>query len=326
MTEIKNSPLGKFVFRLTGTVGRAELFYTPPAIVSILGAYQGNYPTIGWLLILWMIFVIARPVERIIALRRQWQSEINTQQNSSAVGIIERIDDPNIVRVRLLKRTSWRPGTLHIAALSDGNQQFVLGLFDQVQGAEVMGTGLCVAQVAADELIDAVTNQVYSTHDQEKAAKFIENLSCTKGAELVGFTVENSTIGALRFEVAAVSELAEGDVVFTKVAGREVFYQILDAETAEVTFDKNPRGTHIVKAVQLGCYDPAKDLLSTPGFRRCSTASSRPPSPFPAHPARTRAPRGPISPDRPLRRRCFAGIPSESRRGRARCAPRRRAK
>jgi uncharacterized protein len=111
----QNSPVGRLAFRLTGTFGRAELFYTPPAIVSILGAYQGSYPTIAWLLILWMIFVIARPVERIVGLWRQWQSEIIAHQHSPAVGVIERIDDPNIVRVRLVKRTSWRPGTLQKA-------------------------------------------------------------------------------------------------------------------------------------------------------------------------------------------------------------------
>lgn len=260
----QHSPNGRLAFRITNALGRAELFYTPAAILSILGAYQSSIPTIGWLIILWTTFVVARPIERFIAFTRQWSNDKNTHQSSLAVGTIERIDDPNIVRVRLLKRTSWKPGSLHVAALSDGNQQFVLGLFDQVQGAEVMGTGLCVSQVATEECIDAIAGQVYVANDQEKAAKFIENLSGTPGAELVGFTVENSTIGTLRFEVAAVSELAEGDVVFTKVAGREVFYQILDAETAEESFDQNPRGTHIVKAVQLGCYDQHNGFTKHP--------------------------------------------------------------
>lgn len=50
---------------------------------------------------------------------------------------------------------------------------------------------------------------------------------------------ENSNIGILRFEVSAASPLAEGQ-----------------AQTAEESFDQNPRGTHIVNAVQLGCYSP----------------------------------------------------------------------
>jgi hypothetical protein len=127
-----------------------------------------------------------------------------------------------------------------------------------------MGTGLCVATVAEHECLTAVSGHIYSTQDQGRAAQFIENLSGVKGAELVGFTVEDSTIGTLHFEVAANSELAEGDVVFSRVAGREVFYQILDAETAEESFDQNPRGTHIVKAAQLGIYDPAKGFIKYP--------------------------------------------------------------
>ncbi|MGN6573460.1 MAG: helicase HerA domain-containing protein, partial [Pseudolabrys sp.] len=258
------SAVGRLTFRVTSALGRGELFYTPPAIISILGAYQVSATSTGWLLILWVTFVVGRPIERFLTFHRQWLAENRTSDDSPTIGTIERIDAPNIVRVRLHKRTTWKPGSLHIAALSDGNQQFVLGLFDQVQGAEVMGTGLCVAQVAIEECLDAVAGQVYVAHDEARAAQFIDNLSGTPDAKLVGFTVENSTIGTLRFEVAVVSELAEGDVVFTKVAGREVFYQILDAETAEENFDQNPRGTHIVKAVQLGCYDPEAGFTKHP--------------------------------------------------------------
>jgi len=259
-----HSANGRLAFRITATLGRSELFYTPPALLSILGAYQTSLPTIAWLILIWTAFVVAKPIERLIAFRRQWAIDSLLEKDSASIGIIERIDDPNIVRIRLLKRTAWTPGSLHIAALSDGNQQFVLALFDQVQGAEVMATGLCVARVAAEDCIDTTPGHVHAAPDQDKARSFVENLSGTSGAELVGFTVENSTIGTLRFEVAAISELSEGDVVFTRVAGRDVFYQILDAETAEESFDQNPRGTHIVKAVQLGCYDPDKGFTKHP--------------------------------------------------------------
>ena len=102
----------------------------------------------------------------------------------------------------------------------------------------------------------------------------VERLSGSKGAELIGFTVENSTIGTLSFEVAASSGLAEGNVVFAKIADDEVFYQILDAQTAEESFDRNPRGTHIVQAAQLGCYTidrgftkyPWLPVMNTPVF------------------------------------------------------------
>lgn len=139
----------------------------------------------------------------------------------------------------------------HTAATSNGDQHYVLALFSQVQGLEVMGTGLCVAEL--QDKISLSEGEVIQSHSPEKAAEFIENLSGTPGSELVGFTVENSNIGILRFEVSAASPLAEGQVVFVRLNGTDVFYQILDAQTAEESFDQNPRGTHIVNAVQLGC-------------------------------------------------------------------------
>jgi uncharacterized protein len=169
------SPWGRLSFRLTGIFGQGEILYTCPALISIIGAYQQSLPTIAWLLILWTVFVVARPAERVLAARRQWTIDALAQRASPAVGMIERIDYPNIVRVRLRQTSGWRPGGLFIAAMSNGDQQFVLSLFSQVQGAEVMGTGLCVATVA--DPISCGIGQVHLSHTPEKAAEFIENLS-----------------------------------------------------------------------------------------------------------------------------------------------------
>lgn len=97
-----------------------------------------------------------------------------------------------------------------------------------------------------------------------KTAEFIEGLSGVKGSELVGFTVENSTIGVLRFEVATESHIEEGEVVFAKIGRKDVFFQIIDAETAEENFDQNPRGTYVVRAAQIGCYAPESGFTKFP--------------------------------------------------------------
>ena len=243
---------GRLVFRLTGIFGKGEILYTPAAVVSIVGAYQDSFATVAWLTILWILFTVARPIELIATAWRQWGRDTADYGAAPSVGTIDRIDHPNIVRVRLNSGSVWRPHTLHVAAMPDGHQQYLLSLFTQVQGTEVIGTGLCVAEVA-DEL-QLPNGHVCASHDEERTADFIEGLSGTKGAKLVGFTVENSTIGTLSFEVAASSGLAEGNVVFARIGEAEVFYQILDAQTAEESFDRNPRGTHIVQAAQLGCY------------------------------------------------------------------------
>ena len=58
------------------------------------------------------------------------------------------------------------------------------------------------------------------------------------------------------FEVSSKVELREGNVVFARLSGQDVFYQIVAAETHEESFDQNPRGTHVVQAAQLGVYSP----------------------------------------------------------------------
>lgn len=260
---------GRFLYQLTGILGRGEVLYTAPAIISIVSGYQDSFTTIGWLVLLWVFATVARPVERVAAAWRQWKSDTTAEAAAPSIGIIDRIDHPNIIRVRLNASSAWKPRTLHVAAMPGGDQQFVLSLFAQVQGSDVIGTGLCVAAVA--EKLILPTGQVCATHDEEKTAGFVEALSGAKGAELIGFTVEGSTIGTLRFEVAASIDLAEGNVVFARISGQDVFYQILDAETSEESFDRNPHGTHIVRAAQLGCYSPERGFTKHPWLPAMNT-------------------------------------------------------
>ncbi len=263
------SKIGKFTFRITGILGGGEALYTPPALISIVGTYQQNLALAAWLIFLWVLFVVGRPVQRIMYAWRQWRVEGDERETTPTVGTIDRIDHPNIIRVRLSRTDGWKSKALYVAAMPDGGQRFVFALFTQMQGVEVIGTGLCIAPL--QEYIDLPTGYVCASHDAEKAAEFIENMSGTKDAELVGFTVENSSIGLIRFEVAASSGLAEGNVVFAKIDGADVFYQILDAETAEESFDQNPRGTHIVRAAQLGNYSAERGFTKFPWLPTMNT-------------------------------------------------------
>ncbi len=260
---------GKFAYRAVGIFGKPEISYSVAAIVSIIGAYQANFGTMASLLLLWLLFVIARPIEQTIAALQAWRTEKATNVDGDTVGIIDRVDHPNILRVKLASGAVWKQGNLYAAAMPSGEQQYVAALFSQPQGAEVVGTGLCVAKLA--EPLPLSSGQVSLSHNEELAAEFIENLSGARDSRLVGFVVENSNIGVVNFEVAGPGALEEGEVVFLRIDGREIFYQILDAVTSEENFDQNPRGTHIVRAAQLGRYDPAKGFLKFPWLPAMNT-------------------------------------------------------
>lgn len=47
----KGQPISRFVFRLTGVLGRGELLFTGPAVISIVGSYQQSINAVAWLTI-----------------------------------------------------------------------------------------------------------------------------------------------------------------------------------------------------------------------------------------------------------------------------------
>lgn len=250
----QRSPTGHFAFKLTSVFGRGEILFSAPAIVSIIAYYQSSFEKMSWLILYWILIVVGKPIERLLSAVRQLSSDVDELKKQPAVGSIARVDHPDIVRVKLNSVGAWKPNHLFTASLPDGSQRYVISLFSQTQGSDVVGTGLCVATLAEPARLPV--GSVCASLDEAKTVEFLENLSGAKDGKLVGFVVENSTIGTLHFEVSSRSGLHEGDVIFAHVEGQDIFYQIVGAETYEENFDQNPRGTHIVKASQLGVYSP----------------------------------------------------------------------
>ena len=61
----QRSPLGIFAFRLTGVFGKGEILFSAPAIVSIIGFYQGSFEKMSWLILYWILIVVGQPIERL---------------------------------------------------------------------------------------------------------------------------------------------------------------------------------------------------------------------------------------------------------------------
>lgn len=255
------SPTARSLFSIVQIVGRGEVLFSAAALISIVGSYPFNTTPMAWLTIAWVIFFLVRPFELVFSVVANFALETKSLKGFEYVGIVDRVDHPDIIRVKLNRTQTWNESQLHTISLPGGEQRYAIALFTQVQGSEVIGTGLCIGRV--QDPLKIPDGAVCATHDQAKTAEFIEQLAGIGNAQLVGFVVERSSIAAIRFEVAKTSGLSEGDVVFTRIEGREVFYQLVDAETNEETFDRNPRGTHIVQAAQLGFYNPEV------GFTKC---------------------------------------------------------
>lgn len=252
----ERSPSAKSAFRLVGFIGRGELLFSPPAIISLIVAYQHSFQTLAWMTLLWIAITNVKPIETLVAVVRIYKEDWRSQNRQPTLGVIDRIDSPNLVRVKLNSKDIWKPNQLLTAMMPDGEKCHLISLFSQVQGSEVVGSALKVGQ--SNENNNLPNGHVCLSLSQDPKGTFIEKVSGSKTAKLVGFIVENSNIGVITFEVAASSELGEGDVIYTRISGNNIFYQIIGAETYEESFDQNPRGTHRVKAAQLGVFDKSE--------------------------------------------------------------------
>lgn len=241
-------------FRLSGALGHGAIVFTPPALISIVGYYQSRPDEQLWLLFAWVFLVAVRPFDLALLAFKQIRSIGLASQVTTTIGLISRVDNPDIVRVTLERESAWEPKRIVIACLPNGEQVCVLPLFHHVQEAGLVGTGLCCG-FPESAVAHAVPGHVYRARHSTPVAEIIKTLSGVAGAQLIGFVVEDASIATLRFEVSPEADLHEGMIVFCRQGEDTVYYQILDARTVEETFESNPRGKHVAIATQLGCID-----------------------------------------------------------------------
>lgn len=260
-SQVKRFIVGKVTYRLSDTLGQGEVAFTPPALVSIIGFYQDAPIQQLWLLFAWTLFVVIRPVELAMRILNEIGFGRQAQGAAEAIGTITRVDNPNILRVALAPTGEWQPDSIATACLPNGSQVNVLCMFSHVQEAQLVGTGLIYGPTD-EEIPIAVPGHVYRRSYTESAEDILKNLSGRMdGATLIGFVVEDSNISAIKFEISPTASLEEGMLTFCRQGQQTVYYQIMDARTAEETFERNPRGKHVVTATQLGCLDSQKGFV-----------------------------------------------------------------
>ena len=260
-TNNYKSTISRIAFRISERFGIGQVLFTPPVLLSILGFYQDNIIQQLWLLFIWSILLFVEPIDLVFLLVKDMSKLKKEDVSESVIGKIQRIDDPQIIRVKLDSSGIWKSEHSHIACLADSSQVEVLPLFFQTQGDSLIGTGL-FCRTQSSKIEDAIPGVVYQTEKTRKCAKIIsEFCGNNSSADLIGIVVEGSNISSIRFEVASNNQLQEGLLVFVCQDKKIIYYQIIDAITEEETFSKNPRGKHIAIAGQLGEFHQEKGFI-----------------------------------------------------------------
>jgi hypothetical protein len=253
--------ISRIAFRISERFGSGQVLFTPPVLLSILGFYQDNIIQQLWLIFIWSILLFVEPIDLIFLLSKDISKLKKEDVPDLVIGKIQRIDDPQIIRVKLDSSGIWKSKHAHIACLADSSQVEVLPLFFQTQGDSLIGTGL-FDYTKVENIKDAISGFVYQTEKTRKCDEIIsEFCGNNSSADLIGIVVEGSNISSIRFEVASNNQLQEGLLVFVCQGKKIIYYQIVDAITEEETFSKNPRGKHIAIAGQLGEFDSEKGFV-----------------------------------------------------------------
>lgn len=246
-------------YRPAVVFGRSRVLFTVVFLGGIWFFFDSRDQLTLALITLWGFFLALWPL-RIPELITAWFSRM--RPNSSSVGEIIRMDSPNILRIALAPEAEWDSTGPKICALPNGDSFWVQPLFSQFQEGRLLATGLLTTLKAP--VIPGLRNCV--VEPEEVPAPPAEDVNEALGggprSSLVGFVVERSSIGAIRFETLGPEACHDGMLVWSEVAGERVYYQVVSGETQEESFAADKHGFQVASAAQVGI------LQSGEGFKK----------------------------------------------------------
>lgn len=240
--------------------GRARLLYSVVFLFGVFSFYDTGSREAAILLLFWGVFLALWPLgfpQLLSGLRRH-------QAAPTALGRVVRREWPALIRVELQPGVGWSEDNLRLYQDADGNQHLVVPLYKQLRDQQGIATALYVPYGGPP--VDRLTGGfVYELPDEAAASQdgINDALGAGEGSKLIGFVIEESHIGAIRFETWRPDLCREGLLIWSQVAGEKVFYQITEGATREESLESDRLGSQFAVAAQMGTFDSAG------GFVKC---------------------------------------------------------
>lgn len=249
--------IADWTYRPAVVFGRARLLYSLVFLFAVFTFYGVQAPRTAVLVMFWGLFLALWPLG-LPELLSSWTPRSGARQFS---GKVVRVDAPNLVRVELQPSARWNREQPMAYKSSEGKLRTIIPLYKQEGQDQAIGTGLVA------DLDDMPASDMEAGHVYEDSHAFGSEIALTKqlGGEdtsiLVGFVIEDSRIGAIRFETRRSDMCRDGLLVWCMVGDRKVFYQITEGVTREENLNRDRHGYHFAIAAQLGALDATQGFV-----------------------------------------------------------------
>ena len=226
-------------------LGKAKILYSIVFLYAVLSFYGIQSKQTMILVIFWGFFLALWPLglPDLLGALRFGKTRI------PLVGVVVRTDAPNIIHASIGAHSAWDPRFIRVLQQGDGKQRYIIPLFFQSQGSQILGTGLCLEEVS-HKIKGLESGCLYDPGDIDKSPE--ELLGGDINSKLIGFIDQNSTISQIRFHTWNPSDCSEGRLVWSKVGNKRVYYQIVEGVTNEEGLETDRHGYQTAVASQLG--------------------------------------------------------------------------
>lgn len=236
--------------------GRARVLYSVVFLFGVFSFYGMQDPRTGILVVFWGLFIALWPLgvpELLSAFRFR-------RNGPTPIGRAVRLDSPNLLRIALDPQTKWLPDAPVIYEAADSTQHVVIPLYSQAKDEHVLATGMCVPSTLPT-VPGLQSGNLYSLPASSAPVSVEEALGAETGTVLLGFVIEDSTIGTIRFETWRSDVCSEGLVIWCHQGSKRVFYQIVDGTTREEALEDDRHGFQYAAATQLGVLDSVRGFV-----------------------------------------------------------------
>ncbi len=245
--------VARTTYTLASVLGRARVVHSVVFLFAVFAFYERGSREAAVLVAFWGAFVALWPlgVPELLTRLGRWRGK----GSPITAGRVVRHEWPDLVRVETVPGARWDEDRPYVHIDADGSLVAVIPLYKGPRPEGALATGLAIpcdgrptARLTPGHLYEADASGV-------KLPDIATLLGAQEGQRLVGFVVEDSTIGSIRFETWRHDLVREGSMVTVKVGDDTVAYQVTMASTREESLEAQRLGSQVAQAGQLGRLD-----------------------------------------------------------------------